>query len=128
MKKCNEQIETEVSKTMKLLDETETLTVHHLFRARLMQRLEQESEKGSERKNSHFGTRLDFRLAFMAMLFIINLGSALLSLSNGGQPATTTLSELLDSQSDDYASQDFAYYDQTTPVSAETTGTDKRTP
>jgi hypothetical protein len=125
MKKCNEHIEEEISKTLKVLDEMETITAHHLFRARLMHRLEVEC---GEKQGRGFGVHLDFRLAFMALLLMVNLGSALLSLSNGVQPATTTISELLDSQNDDYASQDFAYYDQTVPSSAKTIGTDNRTP
>lgn len=128
MKKCNEQIEAEVTRSMKLLDEMETVKVSNLFRVRLMQRIEREYKERAGGERRHFGNRLDFRLAVMATLLIVNLGSALLSLSGGGQKATTTISELLDNQSDDYSSQDFAYYDQTTLSSAETTGIDNRTP
>ena len=42
MKIHDENIEREVSKTMMLLDEISPLEIHHQFRVRLMQRVEQE--------------------------------------------------------------------------------------
>ncbi|NTV05486.1 MAG: hypothetical protein HGA59_03140 [Chlorobiaceae bacterium] len=113
MTKRNENIEKKVSETMKLLDEMGRVEVNHLFRVRLMQRVEREFGEGAGRAHSRFGNRVDVRLAFMTLLLIINLGSALLSVFDSNRQTTTTLSELLDNQSDDYSSQEFAYYDQT---------------
>ncbi len=111
MKKHDEDIEREVRRTMTLLDEMAPLELHHQFRVRLMQRVDREFGEG---RNSHFGQRVDFRLAFMGVLLFINFGTAALTIFDGGwQPATATISELLDNQSLDYTSQDLAYYDQT---------------
>jgi hypothetical protein len=119
MKKRNEDIERAVSETMKLL-EMRPLEVHHLFRVRLMQRIEREFAEGSRRAGTHFSNRLDFRLAFMSLLLVVNLGSAYFTIFDGNPQATVTISEMLDNQGDDYSSQEFALYDQTTAVTAST--------
>ncbi|MEI7933701.1 MAG: hypothetical protein WCH30_01420 [Chlorobiaceae bacterium] len=110
MKQHNEKIEAEVSKTMNLLDEFVPLELHHQFRVRLMRRVE--SEIGLERGGQYFGIHFDYRLAFMALIFVINLASTLLSVQQGDE-STTTISEVSFIQSDNYANQEFAYYDQT---------------
>ncbi len=118
MKKHDEKIEAKVVEAMAFLDEMAPLEVHHLFRVKLMQRVEREFGEGLRRENGQMGSRLDFRLAFMALLLVVNLSSALVSLFDGKQPAAGSVSELLDNQGDDYSSQEFAYYDQTTPSAA----------
>ncbi len=105
MKNSNVNIASEVEKTMRLADEMAPLEVNPLFRVRLMQRIEQ--ERGEKTLS------LDLRLAFIALLVIINLGSTVLSLQTKKQQATTMSSEVLENQSDDYTNQEFAYYDQT---------------
>ncbi|MEI7748338.1 MAG: hypothetical protein WCI81_04610 [Chlorobiaceae bacterium] len=105
MKNNKESIASEVEKTMRLADEMAPLEVNHLFRVRLMQRIEQESVGGMR--------RLDFRLAFIALLVIINLGSTVLSLQTNKQQATAISSDLSENQSFDYTNQEFAFYDQT---------------
>lgn len=110
MKQHNEKIEAEVSKTMNLLDEFVPLELHHQFRVRLMRRVE--SEIALERGRQYFGIHFDYRLAFMALIFVINLASTLLSVQQGDE-STTTISEVSFIQSDNYANQEFAYYDQT---------------
>jgi hypothetical protein len=117
MKKHDENIEREIAKTMMLLDEMPPLELHHQFRVRLMQRVEREFGEG---KKSHFGSRVDLRLAFMGLLLVVNLGSTVLTIFDGGRQATTTISELLDNQSFDYTSQDLAYYDQAATIPAVT--------
>jgi hypothetical protein len=117
MKKHDENIEREVRKTMMLLDEMPPLELHHQFRVRLMQRVEREFGEG---RKSRFVNRIDFRLAFMVLLLCANLGSAFFSVFNGSQQTTATISELLDNQSYDYTSQDFAYYDQAATIPAVT--------
>ncbi len=125
MKIHDENIEREVSKTMMLLDEISPLEIHHQFRVRLMQRVEQEFT--AERKSGLVG-RVDFRLAFMVLLVMVNVGSAFLSITSGGGQTTATISELIDNQSYDYTSQDFAYYDQTATAPALTGTETKQTP
>ncbi|MEI7824171.1 MAG: hypothetical protein WCI01_02655 [Chlorobiaceae bacterium] len=125
MKKHDENIEREVSKTMTLLDEMKPLELHHQFRVRLMQRVERECTKGIK---SGLRGRVDFRLAFMGVLLVVNVGSAFLSVTSDGRQATATISELLDNQSYDYTSQDFAYYDQAAMLPPVTGTETKQTP
>jgi hypothetical protein len=120
MKKCNENIEAKVVETMALLDEMAPLEVHHLFRVKLMQRVEREFGEEAVRANGRMSHRLDFRLAFMALLLVVNLGSALISVFDGNRPAGASVGEVFDNQSDDYSSQEFAYYDQTTTTTTTT--------
>jgi hypothetical protein len=123
MKKHNEIIESEIGETMKLLDEMRPLEVHHLFRVRLMERVEREFGEGAGLAGDRMGNRLDFRLAFMVLLLVVNLGSAIVSLVDGNQQIASTVSELLDGQDDEYNSQEFAYYDQNSLTGAEGTQT-----
>ena len=119
MKKHNEDIEREISETMMLLDEMPALETHHLFRVRLMQRIEREFAEESRRVRHPFASHLDFRLAFMSLLLVVNLGSAFFTFFDGNPQTTVTISELLN-QGDDYSSQEFALYDQTTTGAAST--------
>ncbi|GEM_PF-163781 len=123
MKQQNENIERAVGKTLQLLDELKPLEVHHLFRVRLMQRIEGEFGEGSKKGSSGFSRYFDVRLALMALLLVINLSTALLSLKSNTTQFGAGISELLDNMGDDYTTQEFAYYDQTATQSADT-GTD----
>ncbi len=105
MKNRKVNIASEVEKTIRLADKMAPLEVNPLFRVRLLQRIEQEPEGRTQ--------SLDFRLAFIALLVIINLGSTVLSLQTKKQQATAMSSEVLENLSDDYTNQEFAYYDQT---------------
>ena len=110
MRQHNENIETEVSKTLKLLDEVASIQLTHKFRTSLMSRLEREIVQ--EKAGRHFGFRVDYRLAFMMLLFVINLGSTMLSVQQG-DGSMATISAVPYNQTDDYSNQEFAYYDQT---------------
>ncbi|TLU85855.1 MAG: hypothetical protein FDX21_04675 [Chlorobium sp.] len=110
MKQHDDNIEAEVRKTMDLLDELAPLEVHHQFRVRLMQRID--NEIGQEKHIKYPGFRIDYRLAFMVLLLAVNLGSTMLSVRQGDE-TITTISEVPVSQSEDYSNQEFAYYDQT---------------
>lgn len=122
MKPYNEKIEAEIAKTMKLLDELEPLKVHHLFRVRVMESVEKTFSRTSGRVAKAHDRMADLRFAFMALLFIVNVGSALLSIQNGQRPLTTQISEFSDATGDDYSAQEFAYYDQTLSDPAATGG------
>jgi len=110
MKQHDKNIEAEVSKTMSLLDELIPLEVNHQFRTRLMRRIE--SEAGMGKGINYSGFRIDYRLAFMVMVFVMNIGTTMLSVQHSDESITTS-SEAPFNQSDDYSNQEFAYYDQT---------------
>jgi predicted Kef-type K+ transport protein len=130
MKQPDNNIEEQVAKTMKLLDEMKPLKVNHFFRARLMQRIDREFGPGMKQSHALTGNRFMFRLAFFALLIIINLGSAVLSVqqNNRGTTSGSGLSEMLDKMSDDYASNEFAYYDQSGSSTPETVTNENQTP
>jgi hypothetical protein len=123
MKKSNVNIETEIDRTLNLLDEMKPLEVNHFFRVRLMQRIEQESEQRSNKLAIGRGVgKIDLRFAFMALLIIINVASAIVSFIHTDSPVRSGISEMLDSQGYDYARPAYAYYDPTGtfPSDAET--------
>lgn len=130
MKQPNNNIEERVNRTMKLLDEMKPLEVNHFFRARLMQRVEREFGPASKHSNAHSDNRFAFRLAFFALLIIVNLGAAVLSVqqNNPGTTAGSGISEMLDKLSDDYTSHEFAYYDQSGTYASEAVTNEARTP
>lgn len=128
MKRHNNNIEEQVAKTMMLLDEIQPIKVDHHFRVRLMQRIEREFGQRSEYSRAGLRNRFDFRLAFMALLIMVNLGYALLSVQHNNLGKTSGISEMIDNLSDDYPSQEFAYYDQTSAYPAETVTTESKTP
>ncbi len=121
MKPYDNNIEAEVAKTMQLLDEMQPIGVHHLFRVRVMQRVEVALGQKS-------GRMADFRFAFIALLFIVNVSSALLSLQNSTTVPKTEFSELSDASGNDYSAQEFAYYDQTMNDPAATSENGSLTP
>jgi hypothetical protein len=130
MKQHNKNTEEHVAETMKLLDEMKPLEVNHFFRARLMQRIEREFVPGAKHSITFAGNRFALRLAFFALLIIINIGATLLSVqhNNRGTTSVSTISEMLDKLSDDYTSQEFAYYDQSATYAADTVPNENQTP
>ncbi|NTW56444.1 MAG: hypothetical protein HGB20_05305 [Chlorobiaceae bacterium] len=116
MNKRHDNIEAEVAKTLGLLDHIEPLEVTHHFRVRMMQHIEQQqSARGIRNFNTGWGyNRFDLRLAFMAILIIINLASALLVVNhNSNTQVKQGISEVMDNQAYDYTRSTYAYYDQT---------------
>ncbi len=113
MKLCDKDIEAKVEKTMKLLDEMKPLEVNHFFRSRLMQRIELECGEKSRVGGRGLAKKLDLRLSFLTLLLIVNLSSAVVSLLNDEQQATTGVSEVTATLNSDYSNEEFAYYDQT---------------
>ena len=130
MKQQNKNTEEKVARTMKLLDEMKPLEVNHFFRVRLMQRIEREFGLEAKPSNSVANNRFTFRLAFFALLIVINLGATVLSVQNNnrGTISVSAISEMLDKLSDDYTSQEFAYYDQPATYAAETAPNGNQTP
>jgi hypothetical protein len=113
MEKRYDNIEAEVAKTLRILDEMKPVEINHFFRVRLMQRIEQESAQGLRKFNNGGYRRLDLRLAFMALLIIINIASALIAVTHNNTQIKSGISEVMDNQGYDYARSTFAYYDQT---------------
>lgn len=128
MKQRNNNIEAQVTRTMKQLDEMKPLEVNHFFRARLMQRVEREFGPGSKHSNSAAENRFALRLAFFTLLIIVNFGAAVVSIQQNNPKPTSGISEMLDKLSDEYSSHEFAYYDQASANAAETGTTENQAP
>jgi hypothetical protein len=114
MKKSREHIEAEVMKTLKILDDMQDIRPHHLFRAHLMQKIEEETEK---RFSSALPRSIssNLRLAFIALLLLINITSALLFFGKDPlQPMAAITGDQLETFSEDYASPALSYYAQPT--------------
>jgi hypothetical protein len=130
MKQQHENIEREIDKTLRQLDEMKPLEVHHNFRVRLTERIDAEYADGSKKLISGFSKYLDARLAFMMLLLVINFGAALLSVQNNESQLLSTgkNEQLADNSGDDYTSQQYAYYDQTFSTSVATGGVETGNP
>jgi hypothetical protein len=111
MKQHNDHIEAEVMKTLKLLDEMPVLKVHHLFRVKLMQRVDDMQQSSARKGNGALS--LNVRLAFMALLLLVNIASAVLFIrSDKVRPLASLGGNASEWFSDDYASPALAYYAQ----------------
>jgi hypothetical protein len=110
MNKRNEKVESEVNKTMQLLDAMVPLEVGHQFRVRLMQRIDEEFGQTSNVRN--FSIRFDFRVALMALLLMLNVASTLF-IKPDEELKVNVAAQVAESQGDEYSTQEFAYYDQT---------------
>ncbi|TCD48872.1 hypothetical protein [Chlorobium sp. N1] len=105
----------EARKTMEILERMGGIEAHHLFRARLNERIERDSATGALGRTGA-PRAANYRLAFMLLLILINLGSALVVLIQNAGDSTPAISEMLSSFGDDYSSSTFAYYqDQPVP-------------
>jgi hypothetical protein len=111
MNRSTEQRNAEVEKTLKILDDMPRLEVHHLFRAHLMQRID-----SLERTNTFavaFAGGFNPRLAFMGLLLILNIASAMLFFLHETPQSTVSVSSgLAESISEDYGGPALSYYDQ----------------
>ncbi|ABL64466.1 hypothetical protein [Chlorobium phaeobacteroides] len=101
--------EEEVRKIMQLLDEMQPLKVSPLFRVHLMEKVEAVS---NNRRSETFHS-FNPRLAFAALLVVINISSAMLFFSSTEQQAKETASNATETVNDDYTSPALAYYTET---------------
>jgi len=95
--------EEEVRKIMQLLDEMQPLKVSPLFRV----------EAVSNNRRSETFHSFNPRLAFAALLVVINISSAMLFFSSTEQQAKETASNATETVNDDYTSPALAYYTET---------------
>jgi hypothetical protein len=110
MNRSTEQRDAEVLKTLNILDDMPSLRPHHLFRAHLLQHIETLPYSGREARAISSG--FNPRLAFMAVLLVINIASAgVLFMPHNPEPAGNLVSEVSEPSIDDYASPALSYYD-----------------
>lgn len=105
----NDHIETEVRQTVEVLDNLPHLEAHYLFRTRVMERISNEAPTRPGEAGSSLIPGLKF--AFMALLLIINIGSALaLMLPNVDQQAFISKQDTFESLTNEYSSPALSYY------------------
>lgn len=115
MSRTTEQRNAEVTKTLGVLDQMPRVEINHLFRARLMQRIEaMEANKSSG--IAVFGSTLNPRLALMALLLVLNVASALLLFMHETPQATGASIAVAESFSEDYGGAALSYYDDQSAI------------
>lgn len=107
MNRSNDQQSAEVMKTMRILDELPRIEPHHLFRARLLERME------SDNASASVATGFNPRLAFFSLLLAINIAmGTLLMLDHDARSALQGGDAVAESYSEDYGGLALSYYDQ----------------
>ncbi|NTU58159.1 MAG: hypothetical protein HGB00_04465 [Chlorobiaceae bacterium] len=111
MKRSTEQRNAEVDRTLRILDEIPRLEVHHLFRARVLQRVE--SLDNSNTFAVAMAGGFNPRLAFFGLLLILNIASAMLLFMHKTPQSTISGSAgIAEVFSEDYGGPALSYYDQ----------------
>jgi hypothetical protein len=109
MNRTKEHLDAEVAKTMKILDEMPRIEPHHLFRARLLQRIE--AAGAADAPAGGFMPRL----AFFSLLLAVNVGMGVLLFTHQDtQPTANRNGAVAESYSEDYGGPALSYYDQPT--------------
>lgn len=103
----NDRMETDVRKTMEALDNLPRLEAHYLFRARVMERI---SHEASIRAGEASTSMRSVKLALMAFLLIVNIGSALVLMLSNGTEQTFSKQDTLESLTYEYSSPALSYY------------------
>ncbi len=107
MIKNKDHIHTEVRETMEAFDNLPELKAHYLFRARVMERISHEVLTHARETNS---ATHGLKLALMAFLLIMNIGSALVLMLSNGSEQTFTKQETIESLTNEYSSPALSYY------------------
>lgn len=107
MNRSKGQPEAEALKTMNILDEMPVIEAHHLFRARLLQRIESEGQSRS------VPAGFNPRLAFFSLLLAVNVAMGMIMfLHNEPQSALNRSGAVAEAYSEDYGGPALSYYDQ----------------
>jgi hypothetical protein len=115
MNRTTEQRNAEVTKTIGMLDQMPKVEVNHLFRVRLMQRIEAMEVK----KTSWLalpGSSFSPRLAFMTLLLVLNVASAFMLFMHETPQATGPSMATAESFSEDYGGPALSYYDDQSAI------------
>lgn len=100
----NDHIANEVRKTINVLDNLPELETPYLFRAHLLERIAHEPAR---EVNS---TTRSLKFALMALLLIVNIGSALVLMLPSGNEQMLSKHDILESLTNEYNSPALSYY------------------
>jgi len=116
MNRNSEQQNAEVIKTLEMLDRMPEVKVNHLFRARLMQRIESMEVSRNSRLASSGGA-FNPRVAFLALLLILNVASAgFLFLHESPRQNSALSGGISETFSEDYGGPALSYYDEQSAI------------
>jgi hypothetical protein len=116
MNRNSEKQQAEIAKTLGMLDRMPEVQVNHLFRVRLLQRIE-----SMEVSRKSVLTRRDGifnpRVAFLALLMVFNVASAgFLFLHESPQQSGTLMGGISETFSEDYGGPALSYYDEQSAI------------
>lgn len=115
MNRSTEQRNAEVTKTLGVLDQMPRVEVNHQFRARLMQRVDAMEVKKSP-GITVFGGAFTPKLAFMALLLVLNVASAIMLYQHETPQASGASGTIAESISEDYGGPALSYYDDQSAI------------
>jgi hypothetical protein len=116
MNRSTEQHNAEAKKTLEMLERLPRVEVNHLFRARLMQRIDAMEVTKSSRV-AVFGGGFSPRLALMALLLVLNFASAIMLYLHETPQATGASGAIAaESFSEVYGGPALSYYDDQSAV------------
>jgi len=115
MNRTTEQRNAEVAKTLEMLDQMPGVEVNHRFRAQLMQRIDA-MEAGKSSGTALFGGALNPKLAFMALLLVLNIASGFMLFTKETPQATGAQGTIAESFSEDYGGPALSYYDDQSAI------------
>ncbi len=108
MTHTNDHRETEVLKTLGVLDNLPRLEADYLFRARVMERISNDADLGAGRTNVSVR---GMKFAFMALLLFVNIGSGLMfMLSEKTEQILAGKQETIENLVYEYSSPALSYY------------------
>lgn len=115
MNRSTEQRNEEVTKTLGMLDQMPRVEVNHLFRVRLMQRIDT-MEIAKSSGAAVFGGAFNPRLAFMALLLVLNIASAFMLYLHETPQGAASAGAIAESFSEAYGGPALSYYDDQSAI------------
>lgn len=107
MNRSKEQRDAEVRKTMAILDNMPEVEPHHLFRARLLERID------ATQRSRAVAPGFSPRLAFFSLLLAVNVGMGVLMFTDRDTSTIPARSgDTAEAVSDEYGSPALSYYEQ----------------
>jgi len=107
MQKRDKRIDDQVRTTLEILDNLPQLKAHHLFRVHLMNRIEQNSPG---MLHMPYMAGYGLKMALMALLVVINIGTAFLFMQSGNDSAMISENDMLERLNNEYSSPALSYY------------------
>jgi len=113
MKRSDENIEEKIRRTLAAHDDLPKLQASPLFRVHLMQKIDAERSRNTGAAAIRGAEGFNVKLAFAAMLLVINITSALLFFTSSDPLKLADATDAVEQLTDDYSGPELAYYVET---------------